>query len=307
MNMTKQQKIRRWAFLLPLSAVLIWSLNMTVNRYVADFISPLSISFYRWVLAFLVLTPFVLPKALAGWSEIRPHLGQFAILSALGMLLYQGLAYSAAHFTSATHMGLINAFIPIFTILVSLVILKIRPNRYAILGSILSFIGLMLVITQGSFLQLSQDNRGYIGDLLMLLAVFFYACYGVYLKKWSLELSLMISLYVQICWALVFHIPLVLWQGLDALNVKNWTSVVYAGLFPSIAAPLFWMMAVKQLGPNRSSVFMNLMPIFTACIAYIWLKEAWTIYHTIGTVIILMGIFLAQYSPRNRNKNKIDQ
>ena len=300
LNMTQQQKIKTWAFLLPLSAVLIWSLNMTVNRYVAEFISPVSISFYRWVIAILVLTPFVLPKAIAEWGNIRPQLGKFAVLSAFGMLLYQGLAYSAAHFTSATHMGLINAFIPVFTILVGLVVLKIRPNQFAIWGSMLSFLGLMVVVTQGNLQHLSSMGDSYIGDLLMLLAVFFYACYGVYLKKWSLQISLLVSLYVQICWTLVFHVPLVLWQGLDVLNTNNIASVIYAGLFPSIAAPLFWMMAVKQLGPNRSSVFMNLMPIFTACIAYIWLKESWTIYHTLGTVIILTGIFLAQYVPKTK-------
>lgn len=298
--MTQQQKIKAWAFLLPLTAVFIWSFNMTVNRYVAEFISPLSISFYRWVIAILVLTPFVLPKAIAEWAQIRPHLGQFAVLSAFGMLLYQGLAYSAAHFTSAMHMGLINAFIPIFTILVGLMVLKVRPNACAIGGSVLSFIGLMLVITQGNFQHLNTMGNSYIGDLLMLLAVFFYACYGVYLKKWSLQTSLIVSLYVQICWALIFHIPLVLWQGLDTLNTHNWGSVIYAGLFPSIAAPLFWMMAVKQIGPNRSSVFMNLMPIFTACIAYFWLKESWTVYHSMGTGVILMGIFLAQYMPKKK-------
>lgn len=294
--MTEQQKTVAWAFLLPLSAVLIWSLNMVINRYVAEFISPLSISFYRWILAFCVLTPWVLPKVIREWSSVRPHLAKLAFLSALGMLLYQGLAYSSAHFTSATNMGLINALIPIFTILVGMLVLNIRPSIFAICGSVLSFIGLMLVVTQGSFQHLTAWGSSYIGDLLMLLAVFFYACYGIYLKKWSLQLSLMVSLYVQICWVLIFHLPLVMWQGLDPLNADNIASVIYAGLFPSIAAPLFWMMAVQRLGPNRSSIFMNLIPIFTAMIAYLWLQEAWTLYHSVGTSIILLGVFLAQKS-----------
>jgi drug/metabolite transporter (DMT)-like permease len=70
--------------------------------------------------------------------------------------------------------------------------------------------------------------------------------------------------------------------------------VLYAGIFPSLIAPFVWMLAVQMIGPNRTSIFMNLMPVCTAIIAYVWLAEAWTIYHSIGGVIILLGILLAQ-------------
>lgn len=295
-GMTQQQKMTAWALLFPLIAVLIWSLNMTVNRYVADYISPLSISFYRWVLAFLVLSPFVYKQVKNQWLSIRPNLGHLAVLGALGMVLYQGLAYSSAHYTSATNMGLINAFIPIFTIIVGIFILKIRPSMTAILGSLLSLIGLIYVMAQGQWAHVFALGNSYIGDLMMLIAVFFYACYGVLLKKWQIQIPLILSLYIQICFALLFHLPFIAFMGLDAINANNVASIAYAGIFPSIAAPLLWMMAVQQLGPNRSSIFMNLMPIFTAMIAYVWLDESWTIYHTVGGLVILLGIVLAQYT-----------
>lgn len=135
-----------WALSLPIIAVLIWSINIVVTRYVADFISPVSISFYRWFFAFILLTPFVVRPLCRQWALIRAHLGQLAVLSAFGLVLYQGLAYTAAHYTTATNMGLINAFIPIFTIFVSLLILKDIPNRFAMIGSILSFAGLVYII-----------------------------------------------------------------------------------------------------------------------------------------------------------------
>jgi drug/metabolite transporter (DMT)-like permease len=87
----------------------------------ADYISPVSISFYRWLVAFIILTPFMLSKVWQQRDLIRQHFVQFAVLSAFGMFLYQGLAYSAAHYTTATNMGIINAFIPVFTIFVSMI------------------------------------------------------------------------------------------------------------------------------------------------------------------------------------------
>ncbi|AWL30298.1 DMT family transporter [Acinetobacter defluvii] len=282
-----------WAFLLPILAVLIWSMNIAVTRYVADFITPVSISFYRWLVAFIVLTPFIAKKTLQNRHLIRQHFWQFAILSAFGMVLYQGLAYSAAHHTTATNMGIINAFIPVFTIFVSMLILREIPNRFAVIGSILSFMGLVYVMAQGDFASL-LGLGGHSGDFVMILAVFFYAFYGVFLKKWQLQVPLLMSLYIQIGFALLYHLPFILWYGLQGIDSQNIASVLYAGLFPSLIAPFVWMLAVQYLGPNRTSIFMNLMPVFTAIIAFFWLKEAWTIYHSIGGVIILLGIVLAQ-------------
>lgn len=299
--MVTQSKTVWWALALPLLAVLIWSMNIAVTRYVVDYISPVSISFYRWLVAFLVLTPFMATRV---WRErvlIRQYWKKLAVLAAFGMVLYQGLGYTAAHYTSATNMGIINAFIPIFTIFVSMFLLKEIPNRFAIVGSILSFLGLLYVMAQGNLAGLIQSG-GHLGDVMMVIAVFFYAFYGVFLKKWQLNIPLMISLYIQIIFALLYHLPFVLWLGLEAINPQNISSVLYAGIFPSLIAPLVWMLAVQMIGPNRTSIFMNLMPVFTAIIAYIWLNEAWTVYHSIGGAIILLGILLAQKKPQTHIK-----
>lgn len=291
--MVQLSKYQKWAFVLPLIAVLIWSLNIAVTRYVADYISPVSISFYRWFVAFLILTPFMLPKAWKQRAVIGKDLGKLAVLSAFGMVLYQGLSYTAAHYTTATNMGIVNAFVPVFTIFISYLILKDVPNRFAIFGSLLSFAGLIYVMSQGHISSLFEQG-GHWGDAVMVVAVGFYAFYGVFLKKWQLKLPLLISLYVQIGFALLYHVPFLLWFGLDGINADNAASVLYAGVFPSLIAPLLWMVAVQAIGPNRTSIFMNLMPVFTAIIASLWLSEHWTIYHTIGGVMILVGIIMAQ-------------
>lgn len=291
--MNQIAKTQWWAFLLPLIAVLIWSMNIAVTRYAVDLIEPASISFYRWLIAFIVLTPFMLFKVWAQRALVRRHLGQLAILSAFGMVLYQGLSYTAAHYTTATNMGIVNAFIPVFTIFVSMLILKDIPNRFAIVGSIISFLGLLYILGKGDFTTL-LNMGGHSGDLLMVVAVFFYAFYGVFLKKWQLKIPLLISLYVQIGFALLYHIPFLMYFGLDAINAQNVPSLLYAGIFPSLLAPLLWMLAVQHIGPNRTSIFMNLMPVFTAIIASLWLAEQWTLFHTIGGMMILVGIVMAQ-------------
>lgn len=207
--MVQLSKYQKWAFVLPLIAVLIWSLNIAVTRYVADYISPVSISFYRWFVAFLILTPFMLPKVWKQRAVIGKDLGKLAVLSAFGMVLYQGLSYTAAHYTTATNMGIVNAFVPVFTIFISYLILKDVPNRFAIFGSLLSFAGLIYVMSQGHISSLFEQG-GHWGDAVMVVAVSFYAFYGVFLKKWQLKLPLLTSLYVQIGFALLYHVPFLL-------------------------------------------------------------------------------------------------
>lgn len=300
--MQHNPKMMRWAVLLPLLSVFIWSLNIAVTRYVTEYISPVSISFYRWLVAFIMLTPFMLPQLYKNRALIQQHWKQLAVLAAFGMVLYQGLSYSAAHYTTATNMGIINAFIPVFTILVSVFILKEWPNRFALLGCLISFSGLLLVIAKGHWANLLSLG-GHAGDAIMLAAVFFYAFYGVLLKKWQLKIPLFISVYVQIFFALLYHLPFVLYLGLDAINAQNVWSVLYAGMFPSLAAPLLWMLSIQYLGPNQTSVFMNLMPIVTAAIAYCWLAEQWTAYHSIGTALAILGVLLAQKKAPARVKS----
>ena len=280
-------------YLLPLAAVFIWSINIVLSRYAVDFISPISISFYRWLIAWLLLTPFLIVPIIKNRMIILPHIKQLAVLGLFGMVCYQGIAYTAAQYTSATNMGIINAFIPVFSIFLSLFILSIQPTKQAWLGVALSIIGLVYLIGQGNIKQIFQSTHLF-GDVLMIIAVGLYACYGVFLQKWQLKLPLPLMLYVQVTFAVIFHLPLLAYLGLDALNANNYIPVVYAALFPSIVAPFVWMLAIRYLGSNSSSLFLNFMPVFTAIIAYFFLQEQWTHYHTVGGILVLAGVLIAQ-------------
>lgn len=126
------------------------------------------------------------------------------------MLAYQCLSYWAGHSTTATNMSIINVFIPIFTILVSLLVLAEKPNRYAVIGSLISISGLLYLIGQGSLLTVLHGGFHF-GDGLMIIAVIAYALYGVLLRYWKLPITLAASLFMQTLLALLMHIPLLMY------------------------------------------------------------------------------------------------
>ncbi|QAB29677.1 DMT family transporter [Pantoea ananatis] len=280
-------------FLFPLFAVLIWSVNAIVNKLSASAIEPAAISFYRWLLALLVLTPFVLPGVIRKWQTIRPHLMRLMVLGLLGMALYQSLAYYAAHSVSALFMGIIAALIPLLTVLLSVVILRIAPTVGILAGSLISFCGLIWLVSAGNLDQLLHHGIG-AGEAMMLAASASYALYGVMTKRWSIPLPVWQSLYVQIAFGVLLLLPGFLMTPDVALTPRNLPLVAFAGLFASILAPWLWIHGVQKLGASITSIFMNLTPVFTALIAVLFLHEHLHSYHWIGGGLTLTGVLLAQ-------------
>lgn len=280
-------------FLFPLFAVLIWSVNAVVSKLSASAIDPAAISFYRWLLALLTLTPFVLPGVWRNRQQVKQQWGKLFILGLLGMVLYQSLAYYAAHSVSATFMGILNAMIPLLTVLISLVLLRLTPTLGIVLGGLLSFGGLVWLVSAGQPQQLLSHGLGK-GEVMMFAASASYALYGVLTKRWSITLPGWQSLYVQIVFGVLLLTPGFIAAPDVALTAHNIPLVLFAGIPASLIAPFLWIEGVHRMGANTSSIFMNLVPIFTAIIAVLFLHETLQSYHYIGGGITLLGVLLAQ-------------
>lgn len=281
------------SFLFPLFAVLIWSVNAIVSKLSAGAIDPAAISFYRWLLALLTLTPFVLPAVWRNRREVAQVWWKLLVLGLLGMVLYQCLTYYAAHSVTALFMGILNALIPLLTVLLSVFILRVAPTLGILLGSLLSFGGLIWLVSQGNPAQLLTHGMG-TGELMMLAASTAYALYGVLTRRWALTLPGWQSLYMQIFFGVLLLTPGFLHAPDVSLNAGNIPLVLFAGIPASIIAPFLWIQGVLRIGASTTSIFMNLVPIFTAVIAVLFLHETLHSYHFIGGGITLLGVIVAQ-------------
>ncbi|MBS0854898.1 MULTISPECIES: DMT family transporter [Tatumella] len=280
-------------FLFPLGAVLIWAVNSIVSKLSVGVITPEAISFYRWMLALLVLTPFVLPGVIRHRTALSREWLKLLILGALGMVLYQSLAYYAARTVSALFIGILIASIPLLTVIFSLFILRLTPTLGIVLGAVISFAGLAWLISDGHPQQLLSQGLGS-GELMMIVAAAAYALYGVLTKRWSMDLPRWQSLYIQILFAVLMLLPGFLITPSVALTAKNIPLVLYAAIAASIIAPYLWIQGVMRLGANTASIFLNLAPVFTAVIAITCLHEKMHSWHWIGGSLTLAGVILAQ-------------
>lgn len=288
------------ALLLPFGAIVLWAGNVIVSRLSAHVIGPQAITFYRLLLAVLIMSLFVARPAWRNRAAIWPHLGQFFILGFLAMCLFQSLSYLAAKSTTATNMAIFTALTPLLTVWLSAVLLAEPPARGMILGGVVSLAGLVWLVSAGDPLALLRGGL-HLGDGLMLVAAVVYALYGVLLKRWSLPVSGWQSTYLQALCALAVMFPAFLATPapLRRLDAQTLPLILYAGAFASVLLPYLWVQGVRLLGPNRAAAFMNLLPVLTAIGAIFLLDEPVRSYHLIGGGVALLGVALAQGLPKS--------
>ncbi|GAC1040124.1 DMT family transporter [Rhizobium sp. No.120] len=288
------------AGLAPLLTVLIWSGNTVVTKASAGVISPGSISFYRWLLAFLVLLPFVGRAAWHNRSLLRQHWLKLAILGALGMVIYQSLAYEAAKTTSAINMGVIVALMPLLSTFFASLLASEKLTATSLMGGVLSLIGLVYLTSQGDPMRLV--NGGFhIGDGLMIIAVLSNALYGVMLRRWAMPIPMWQQLFWQIGFSTLLLIPIFLMDNISPITTANLPLILYAAIPTSLLAPLCWMIGIQRLGAGRTSLLINLLPIIVAALAWALLGEQLHSYHAIGGALALIGVGLGLHKPRAKN------
>ena len=277
------------AGLAPLLTVLIWSGNTVVTKASAGVISPGSISFYRWLLAFVVLLPFVGRAAWRNRELLRQHWMKLAALGALGMVIYQSLAYEAAKTTSAVNMGVMIALMPLLSTVLAGMLAGERLTVASLMGGAISLIGLVYLTSQGDPMRLV--NGGFhIGDGLMIIAVLSNALYGVMLRRWAMPLPMWQQLFWQIGFSTLLLIPIFLMGDISPVTTANLPLILYAAIPTSLVAPLCWMIGIHRLGASRTSLLINLLPIIVAALAWALLGEQLHSYHAIGGALALVGV-----------------
>jgi len=215
------------------------------------------------------------------------------ILGVLGMAVYQSLAYFAATLTSATNMGIILSLMPMMALTLSITSLGNRLTAGALVGAVLSFGGVLVVISAGNLSTLIEQGVN-MGDAMMLIATLAYAIYSTLLKKWQLRMPPLQLLYLQVLVAIIVLLPLFVLSPKTGLSPSNIPLILYACIPTSMLAPLMWMHAISRLGPSRTTLFFNLLPIVTALIAAAVLGERLALYHLLGGALTLGGVVLAE-------------
>ena len=277
---------------------LLWASNAIVGRLAAGAIPPITLNFLRWVVAILVLLPFVWRRLRQDWPLARRA---WVVLAATGFLsttTYNALQYFALTTSSPINVALITAAGPIFTLLMGWLFFQATISRAATLGAVVSLIGVTWVLLRGELLNATRIDF-VSGDLFMLLAIALWSLYTWLLRGRPAEMSGYSVLTMQMAWGLLFAVPMVLAEwflgGYSAIawSPKIYSMILFVALGPALLAYLCYQQAVLRTGSQLPMFFLNLTPVFAALMAVVLLGEFPELYHVVGLVLIVAGIVLA--------------
>ncbi|WP_435237845.1 DMT family transporter [Psychromonas sp. PT13] len=280
-------------YLLPLFTVFIWGGNTIVNKMVVNEIEPSAMSFFRWFIAIIILSPFCLKSVINSREVIKPYLGKLALLALLGMVLNQSLGYYAGLTTTASNMSMISSLIPLFCIFISQPLLGKQISAVNIIGAIISLVGLAFMLGKGDIFFIFHQAIT-IGDGLMLIASILYATYCVLLKRWKMPLTTWQLIYIQGLFSVIMLCPFWLSSYHLLPTSASLPFIAYAAIAASIIAPWMWIKAINLLGADTTAMFMNLMPIIVLTMAIFFLGEQIHIFHIEGGLLVITGVMLAQ-------------
>jgi drug/metabolite transporter (DMT)-like permease len=285
------------AYLLLTLSALFWAGNFIVGKFATLFeIPPLTLNVFRWLSVWIILMPFTYKEIYNNLSYIKKN---WLIISFMGIITistFNSVVYFALNYTQVINAVLVLAAIPAATIIFSSLMNVERTNFFQLLGLFLSIIGIGSIISNGDTQKIISLNFNK-GDVWMLVCVITWALYSTLLKKNKFKFSQFTLIQLMVTAGLIFLIPQLMYEksiGLEVnFNKAFFIILFYVVVFPAIAAYYCWQKGVEIIGPNRATMFIQLMPLFSAAMAIIIFKEKFELYHFVGAVFILSGIYLS--------------
>ena len=277
-------------------ATLMWAGHTIAARLSVGEMSPMVMMGLRWFACLAILVIILRRQMVAEWPRVRPRLGWVAAMGGLGMAGFTFFFILAAQYTTAVNLGITQSSVPMMVMIMGLAAFGTRIIRIQVIGLLVSFVGVLVLVTGGSLAVLMSLSFN-IGDILMLVACLCYSGYTVGLsRKIDMPPALLLSFFAVPA-SIVFAIGMGVefWQGTMILpGMKGLAIVAYCAVFPSMLAQIFFMRGVELAGPNRAGIYLNLVPVFAALLAVFILSERLYSFHAISLVMVLGGIYLAE-------------
>ncbi len=283
--------------LAPLGVALIWGINIPVMKGAIGHVHPFAFNTIRLTLSVVVLG--LMDYRSRGGEPAPPTPWRWVI--AVGLLTgfaYQLLFLGGMGETSAGHTAVLIGSGPLWTAVIGRMVGMERPGAMGWTGLLLAFAGAALVVTD------SAGGATLHGDALVLGAAIAWAS-GTILSKHVLDK--LTALRLAYLYALVV-IPLhwaIAWPTFTVDELRHaprafWLAVLYSGVFSTGVAYALWNLGLVAVGPARTAVYVNLVPVIATFLAWLFLKEAVGPLQALGATLTIAGLLLVQ---RFRNKD----
>ncbi len=291
------------AVVLLIASSFFWSGNFFSGKIAfLSNLTPFKLSFFRWILALLILFPFTYTQIIKDLNYYKKNILLMTSIAILGVTIFNSFTYISLRTTMVINSTLMASVAPVMMIGFSWLIFRTKTSILQFAGIILSLLGAFSIILKGNLTNL-YNLYFTAGDLWMLAAVISWCLYSVLLRKIDSKTSQLANLEVMIIIGVVFIFPLYIFESLNSTYLPSSSLdlaiIGYVAVFAGILAFFSWNKGVSIIGPNRASLFLHLIPVFSSIWAISFLNEKFAFFHAIGIFFILSGILLSNIKLSN--------
>lgn len=281
-------KTRLLALVAIIFAVIFWGYSFVSTKIVLEELPPITLAFFRQVIAAVVLVIFLYIKKLFVKMPVKDIL-LLSASSLFGITLYFLFENTGLKYTTASNASIIVAAVPIFTLVTESLFYKFKITPRVIACVIISIIGVFLVIFEKGLNFSSGTTKG---NLLMIAAMVVWVIYTIICKSFAGKYKgIVITAYQMIAASIIF-IPFIIpemdkWHGISAYSTAN---LLYLAIFCSALAYYLYNYSVRILGATVSSMFLNLTPVVSIIGGVIILNESVSVMQLSGMVLITLSL-----------------
>jgi drug/metabolite transporter (DMT)-like permease len=292
----------RWAYALVNLSALLWGTNFVLGRLLRDEIGPFTLTAARFTVAAVVFAALVIRRPDLARVPVRRNWLWLFGMAATGVFGFGSLLYSALHFTSATNAALINGTAPLVMGLLAALILRERFTRRGALGALVSFVGVVIIVSGGSVAALvgrHLNGGDLLGGLLALAAVTTWGLYSVFSRIVTRSQSALAATILSTWLGLPLLYPAAaveLHAHPPVLRPAVLLACVYIGLGPSVVAYFAWNESVRRVGPAKVTAFYNLLPVFGSLLGVLVLGEPFAVPQLAGGALVVVGSLAGVWS-----------
>lgn len=288
------------AYLFLAITAFLWAGNAVAGKLAVHHVSPFLLVTCRWVVAVVVILAIGHRRVVKDWPVIRANLPLLAAMGAIGFTMFNILFYTAANYTTAINIVIIQAGMPLIIFLANFALFRTRVTGTQWLGFVLTLGGVLTVAAKGSLHQLLHLRLNE-GDALMLVAI---VCYGLYTValRWMPKIHMFSFMAALSVAALIASLPFAGYEIARGQAIwpdpRGLLIVIYIGLFPSLLSQMCFAAGTAIIGSNRAGLFINFVPVFGAVLSVAILGEHLHPYHFAALALVIGGVTLAQRRQR---------
>lgn len=284
------------AYFFILISSLIYGGNVIAGRLIAAELPPLTLSAIRAFLALVILLPLSWSQMKSAPKPNKRELLQLMIVGMFGITIpYITLLIGLEHATG-TSASIVFATMPVVTNILLFVLHKIIPSKSQAIGMSISFLGLLIVFTQGSPTHILSFKLGY-GEMILFINVLSIGLFNLIGQSVMEKFSSLVTSVYSLIFAIIVLIPMGTWQlisvGWRPLSISAWLIVFYMGFLSAGIAFLLNLYGINKIGSGQASIFNNLQHVFSITLSIIILKESLATYHWIGFTLVILGVILS--------------